>query len=90
MDTSPKAQYDKCSVILSLCKKATQRVARRSHSKKIHTTFVILSDSKKSTLLLSYWALAKNPKKFKTHFKFMDTSPKAQYDKTSQYDKKIA
>ena len=23
---------------------------------------------------LSFWALAKNPKKFKTHFKFMDTS----------------
>ena len=31
---------------------------------------------------LSFWALAKNPKKFKAHFKFMDTSPKAQYDKT--------
>ena len=52
---------------------ATKRLARRRRSKKPRT-FVILS-------------VAKNPR-FKganSHFDFMDTSPKAQYDKASQY-----
>ena len=53
--------------------------------------------------VLSFWAFckkAKNPKKFKAHFKFMDTSLRSvwqkfkifsfiqsQYDKTSRYDR---
>jgi len=71
-ELSPKHKNFQIIVILSLLQKATQRVARRSHSKKIHTTAVILS-------------VAKNPQNLKhaLNLWILRFLMKAQYDNDS-------
>ena len=67
MDTSPKAQYDKQILV----------ILSEWNERKIHL------QRRQGIVILSLLQKGEKSTEFKTHFKFMDTSPKAQYDKDS-------